>query len=63
MDGFFARTVGLSFALDSWFSRVYSGDVEQCGCWRFDYYLFFMAIIRKQNKWLKFIPHQLVLIA
>ena len=47
MDGFFARIVGLSFALDSWFFRVYSGDVEQCGCRFVDNSLFFMAIIRK----------------
>jgi len=47
MDCFFTWILGFGFALDSWFFRVYSGDVEQCGCRFVDNSLFFMAIIRK----------------
>jgi len=45
MDCFFAWIVGFSFALDSWLFRIHSGDVEQCGCRRFDCYLFSVGII------------------
>ncbi len=45
MDCFFARFVGFGFALDSRFFGLHSGDVEQCGCWNFDYRLLFMGFI------------------